>query len=421
MADSYRDPQALGPTDADGWRSAQPVLPASPPTFDGPRYGILQPDDATDPLPQPTTAANSGVNIRVAVMVGVLGALTAALVAGAIFIVFGREGTGVKGAETAENTKLVGEPLDIQALLAKAQPSVVSIQTGTTASERLYGGAGTGLVISEDGLVLTNAHVIQGFSTMSITLFDGTVREADLVGSSPSDDIALIQIRGASGLKPAELGRSADVLVGDDVVAIGNALNLGGPPSVTDGIVSATDRSIDAPGVSLRGLIQTDAAINPGNSGGPLLNARGEVIGINTAIVSDAQNIGFAIAIDLVKPLIEELKAGKGDITLDSAFLGVVTVALDAITQNDLDTYGITTDEGVFVTDVLGNSSAADAGLQVGDVITVIDGQRITATTDVASIVRSHEAGDEITITYERSGRERTVTIELRSRRDSGD
>lgn len=393
-------------------------MPAAPPTFDGQRfvYGSPSPIDVPTVYPVPDRSGGA----RPVVIASVAAALIAALVTGAMFLVFGRDGTN--GTEAAGNVRLAGgEALDIQALLTKAQPSVVAVQTGTTAMERLYGGAGTGLVISEDGLLLTNAHVVQGFSTMSITLFDGTVHEADLVGSSPDDDIALLQIRDVSGLVPAELGSSADVRVGDDVVAIGNALNLGGPPSVTVGIVSAKDRAIEAPGVMLRGLIQTDAAINPGNSGGPLLDARGAVIGINTAIISDAQNIGFAIAIDQVKPLIEDLRAGKGDITLDTAFMGVVTTTVSSMTDAELERYGVTVDEGAFVTDVLSNSSAADAGLATGDVITAIDGEQTPTSTDVAEIVRAHDAGDEVVITYQRDGRERTVRVELRSRRDSGD
>ena len=201
----------------------------------------------------------------------------------------------------------------------------MSIQTGQQSSSGVFGSAGSGVIISDDGLVLTNAHVVSSPANLQVTLYDGRSEQADLVGSLPDTDMALIRLRDASNVTPAELGASADVRVGDDVVAIGNALNLGGPPSVTKGIVSATDRTIEAENVTLRHLIQTDAAINPGNSGGPLLNAAGQVVGINTAIISDAQNIGFAIAIDSLKPLIQDIKDGKGTITPDSAFLGVST------------------------------------------------------------------------------------------------
>ena len=141
---------------------------------------------------------------------------------------------------------------------------------------------------------------------------DGSEHAATLVGASPDDDIAIIQVQDVDDLVPAELGSSDDLQVGDEVIAIGNALNLGGEPSVTRGIVSAKDRDLTAEGVDLEDLIQTDAAINPGNSGGPLVNAAGQVVGMNTAIVADAQNIGFAIAIDAARPIIEDLKAGEG-------------------------------------------------------------------------------------------------------------
>ena len=152
---------------------------------------------------------------------------------------------------------------------------MVTLQTGQSSGDAVFGGAGSGVIISDDGLVLTNAHVIAGSTQLRVTLSDGRVFDAELVGSSPDDDIALIRLDGAQGLEPAELGSSDGAAVGDEVVAIGNALNLGGPPSVTRGIVSAKDRVIEAPNVTLRGLLQTDAAINPGNSGGPLLDVAG--------------------------------------------------------------------------------------------------------------------------------------------------
>jgi serine protease Do len=297
---------------------------------------------------------------------------------------------------------------------------VVAVQTGDSSEPGLYGGAGTGVVIGEEGFVLTNWHVIGGANVVRVTLFDGSEHEADLIGSFPDDDIALVQIRDDVTLTAAELGSSADAKVGDDVVAIGNALNLGGPPSVTEGIVSATDRTIQAPETTMQGLIQTDAAINPGNSGGPLLNAQGQVIGINTAIISDAQNIGFAIPIDSIKPLIEELKLGRGTVTPDSAFLGVITESVDAIPQADLDEFEVSASSGAFVSSIQPGSAAERGGLQEGDVITRIDGERVTSNTDVGDIIRSRNAGDEITIEYERAGRKETVTVELGTRSDIG-
>jgi serine protease Do len=195
-------------------------------------------------------------------------------------------------------------------------------------------GAGSGMVISDDGLVLTNNHVIEGATTITVTLADGRDEDADLVGSIPSNDVALVRVRDASDLPTVSFGSSSSLRVGDPVVAIGNALGLGGTPSVTAGIVSALGRELDAEnGEHLSDLIQTDTAIYQGNSGGPLVNASGEVVGVNTAVATSqangaAENLGFALPIDQLKPLIDELKEGGGDVVA-GAFLGVRTVDLD--------------------------------------------------------------------------------------------
>ncbi len=227
---------------------------------------------------------------------GVVGAVVAALVAGGLVLATDDDEPSADSITPSTLTRSDDrDGLDIQSILQIAQPSVVSIHTGSSVSP-LAEGAGTGFVIDEDGLILTNAHVIAGADEISVTFFDGSALGAELVGSFPEEDLAMIRVEGRDDLRAAVLGSSSDLDVGDDVVAIGNALNLGGQPSVTTGIVSAIDRSIRRrPGISLDNLIQTDAAINPGNSGGPLFNAAGEVVGINTAIIPDAQNIGFAL------------------------------------------------------------------------------------------------------------------------------
>jgi S1-C subfamily serine protease len=358
--------------------------------------------------------------MRAAIIVGVLSAVLASLITGGLFLAFTNDGPADVAAGHGPAPTLVA-PLDIYQLLEKAQPSVVSIRTDISSSSGTTPyGAGSGVIISEDGLVLTNAHVIAGSSTMHVTLYDGHEQAATLVGSFPDDDIALIRLAEPSGVTPAVLGSSADIVVGDPVVAIGNALNLGGPPSVTEGIVSAKDRNIQTADGTLRNLIQTDAAINPGNSGGPLLNAHGQVVGINTAIIDDAQNIGFAISIDLLKPLIEDLKEGRGDITPDSAFLGVSSQSLGDVTDEALERYGVTASDGAFVSDVVPGSGAAEAGLQPGDVIVGIDGQDVTSNTDVGSIIRDRKAGEMITIEIERQGEPQTLTATLKSRSETG-
>jgi S1-C subfamily serine protease len=350
----------------------------------------------------------------VAVAGFVLGGMLAAAVAAAVV------------ASTEEETPVVARPaivtpegvMDIQAILDKVQESVVTIETSAATAGGVFEGAGTGIVLSPDGLVLTNAHVISGSNEINVRLFDGAIHPAGLVGSQPGDDLAVIKIDGVDDLVPAELGSSEVLQVGEPVIAIGNALNLGGRPSVTQGIVSAKDRSIEDAGVagepiSLTNLIQTDAAINPGNSGGPLVDAAGQVVGINTAIIAESQNIGFAIAIDPVKPLIDDLRNGGGEITPDTAFLGVQTVDLDGVDEAVREQLGIEAEEGAFVAEVTPGSGAADAGIEDGDVILEFDGEPIETSTDVAGLVREREPGAQVELRIERGGEEQTITATL--------
>ena len=347
-------------------------------------------------------------------LIGFVAFLAGATMVGAAF---GAYALGVRSVEeTAEPTTTTTElrasgPLDIQALLDIARPSVVTIQTG--GPDSTFGGAGTGVVISEDGLILTNAHVIEGAGDqISVRFSDGTTAAASLVGASTPDDIALIQAE-ASGLTAATLGSSANLLVGDPVVAIGNALNLGGDPSVTTGIVSAKDREISDGTLALDDLIQTDAAINPGNSGGPLLNANGEVVGINTAIIAGAQNVGFAIAIDSVEVLIDELKAGGGDLTADTAVLGTSAVDVSNLTQEDRDAYGVTAEQGALVVAVDPAGGAGAAGIVEGDVIVEVDGTAVADSTTLTRTIRGYAPGDEVSITVERQGERQTLSVVL--------
>lgn len=302
--------------------------------------------------------------------------------------------------------------LDVRRILEIAQPSVVSITTG--GADSIFGGAGSGVVISDDGLILTNAHVIASSGgTISVRFNDGLAAPATLVGASSGDDIALLQAD-RTELTPATLGSSANLIVGDPVVAIGNALALGGDPSVTSGIVSAKDRSINDGTISLDNLIQTDAAINPGNSGGPLINADGEVVGINTAIIQGSQNVGFSLAIDQVEELLDDLKAGGGDIQPNTAVLGVASATIDdSLSQEIRDQFGVTADSGALITAVEADSAASDAGLEEGDVVVEADGRPVETNEDVSDIIRSKEPGDAITITVERQGRRRSFDVTL--------
>lgn len=349
----------------------------------------------------------------------VVGALAA--VATGLGLLAASDGGGGIGRSDDRALALSGELLDVRGVLAAVRPGVVSINVeGTTVDEagnlRQGQGAGSGMVLEPDGLVLTNAHVVADATTISVTLADGSRRPADLVGSLPQDDVALVQIRGGGAFDVVELGRSADAQVGDDVVAVGNALNLGESPTVTTGILSATGRTVGAEnGVTLDQLLQTDAAINPGNSGGPLVDAGGRVIGVNTAIAGGAENIGFALSIDAVKPLVDDLRAGGGEVR-GRAALGVSTLDLGGVSPDVLERLGIDRRDGAFVVTVLPGSSADGAGIEEGDVIVAVAGRPIADAAALTAAIAGLQPGEEVEITFERGEEEQTVRATLGSR-----
>ena len=341
-------------------------------------------------------------------MAALVGALVGALVAAAVT-------AGVLAADDEESAPLVGSGAasDLQAVLHQVQDSVVTIHTSGYAQGSVFEGAGTGVVLSDDGLVLTNAHVVADSDDISVRLFDGSQHDASLVGSASDSDLAVIKVEGAAPLHPATLGRSADLEVGEPVIAIGNALNLGGLPSVTTGIVSAVDRTISSPEGTLSGLIQTDAAINVGNSGGPLVDAGGEVVGINTAILQDTENLGFAIDIDSARPVIEDLKAGGGGAEAERPLLGVSTRDLASIDGATLEQLGIQAEAGAFVVQVTPGTAAEAAGIEAGDVIVGFDGEPLDSAAALGEAISGHSVGDQVEVQIERNGEEATVDAEL--------
>ena len=317
-------------------------------------------------------------------------------------------------ASSSRNSSVIAKPTDVQGILAKVGPAVAYVRTQAFQSGRFFpsGGAGTGIVLTPDGELLTNAHVVAGATSIKVTLgTDTQSHNATVIGADTNADLALVKISGVSNLPVAELGNSGDLKVGDGVIAIGNALNLQGGMTVTEGIVSALNRSIDATNESLGGLIQTDAAINPGNSGGPLVNAAGQVVGINTATSGDAQNIGFAIAIDKAKPVIDQLKKGGGSTSsgssapqASSAFLGV------SVTDGQT---------GALVADVDAASPAGRAGIQQGDEIVSLGGKSVQSADDLTSAMRSHKPGDRVTVTFLRGQNRQSADVQLASRQAS--
>ncbi len=360
---------------------------------------------------------------RTWIVSALVGAVVGAAVSGGIVATV-REDDGpaptVESSSPANTPARITEPGTIASILEKVEPAVVSISTqgfgqDDFASVLPRQGAGTGVVLTPDGDVLTNAHVIADAAAIKVKLGTGDrTYDATLLGSDPAADIALIRVQGVSNLAVAQLGRSADLRVGDEVVAIGHALALPGGPTVTAGIVSALDRTIGTGPRRLEHLIQTDAAINPGNSGGPLVNAAAEVVGINTAVIqgtgqADAQNIGFAIASDTIRPMVEDLRQAGGRVRVP-AYLGVSTTT---VTEAIRDRLGLTSSSGAYVTSVVAGTPADAAGLRPGDVIIGVGSDRVTSSDDLGTAVRKNKPGDRVEVRWQRGGVERSATVTL--------
>lgn len=278
--------------------------------------------------------------------------------------------------------------------------------------EEIQQGTGSGFIISDDGKILTNAHVVEGATQVTVNLKDGRVLDGKVLGTDPLTDLAVIKIE-AKNLPIALLGNSDELVIGEWAIAIGNPLGLDN--TVTTGIISATGRSSSQIGVGDKRLdfIQTDAAINPGNSGGPLLNAKGEVIAINTAIIKNAQGLGFAIPINRAAEIAEKLiTEGK----VDHPYLGISMVTLNDQTKQQLnqnENFNLTNEEGVLIVKIMPNSPAAKAGLQSGDIIQSIEGEAITEPSQVQKKVESKDVGSDLTLDLRRQQKELKIPVTL--------
>jgi serine protease Do len=297
----------------------------------------------------------------------------------------------------------IGAELSTQELVAEVAPAVVSIVTETVSYNWFWQavpqtGAGSGIIISSDGYIVTNNHVVEGAQKVTVTLSDGSAFAATIVGTDAQTDLAVVKIEASNLSYLHFLNNSLEQLgVLDPVVAVGNALALPGGPTWTLGVVSNLGRSIQLDtGVVLNGIIQTDAAINAGNSGGPLVNMAGQVVGINVAIASNAENIGFAIstntAIQVVQSLITEGKVVR-------PWLGVEVTTVTSAIQHY---YNLSVNKGAIITSVTSGSPASKAGLKAGDVIIKIDDEDISTATELTSAIFSHQIGDQVEIVYYR-------------------
>lgn len=303
----------------------------------------------------------------------------------------------------------------ITAIAERVGPAVVGIATREPAYDWFYGayekeGVGSGIIFDPAGYILTNDHVVGGARRITVTLADGRQVPGRLIGSDPGTDLAVVKIS-ASGLTPAVLGDSTNLRVGELAVAIGNPLGLEFQRSVTAGIISAVNRTIETDdGKVLENLIQTDAPINPGNSGGPLLNARGEVIGINTAKAQAAEGMGFAIPVSLARPVVEELMA-HGRVL--RPWLGVYTAEVNREISAYFD-LKVTT--GVAVLDVYRGSPAARAGIRPGDVILAVDGQPVRTLPEFTAALARHKVGERLALDIDRQGQKLAITVLLAAR-----
>ncbi len=314
----------------------------------------------------------------------------------------------------------------LSGVVKEVEPAVVQVTNNQVQfnqfnqQQTVPAGVGSGVIYDDKGHIITNNHVIEGASGLTVALPDGRSFDAKLIGADPQTDLAVLQIQG-DNLPVAKFGKSSSLSAGDWLVAIGNALALPGGPTVSVGVVSALGRttqepasgSSNQPGPFLFGLIQTDAAINPGNSGGALCDVNGNVVGINTLVATQAepgvtaQNIGFAIAIDTAKPIADELVAnGK----VDHAYLGISYVPLTPTVAAQL---GTTEKSGAVVTQVVPGSPAETAGIQARDIITKFDGNAIDSESALAESLSQHKPGDKVSVTVARDGQSKDLSVTL--------
>ena len=296
------------------------------------------------------------------------------------------------------------DPGDIAAVAAEVSPSVVHVAVAGLAGS----GSGSGVVLREDGYVLTNAHVVDDAQQVRITLPDSTTHDAEVVGTDPASDLAVLHAEDATELPVPRFATTAPN-VGDTAVALGSPFGLEG--SVTSGIVSALNRNV-AGNTTLVNMIQTDAAINPGNSGGALADGDGEIIGINSAILSPSganDGIGFAIPITTALPIADQL-IDKG--YAEHAQLGIQGQDVD---PEAAELYNLGVDHGALIVMVADGSAADDAGLQRGDIVTAIDGEEVASMADLAGQISAHVPGDQVELEIVRDGEPQSVDVTLGS------
>lgn len=314
-------------------------------------------------------------------------------------------------AKVVENVGDAVIRIDASRTISQSQNSAFDKFFGSVPRERTQQGSGSGFIISEDGKILTNAHVVAGADTVTVTLKDGRSFKGEVLGSDPTTDVAVIKIE-AKDLPSVTLGDSDRLQAGEWAIAIGNPLGLDN--TVTTGIISATGRSSNEIGVTNKrvNFIQTDAAINPGNSGGPLIDAEGKVIGMNTAIIRNAQGLGFAIPINRAKQIADQLIA-KGSV--DHPYLGIQMTPLEPEVVRQFENSSgqrISAERGVLIVRVVPASPADQGGLKAGDVIQKVGDRTVTDAGQIQQVVADLAVGDELPLTVQRN--DRAIALNVR-------
>ena len=429
-----------------------------PPTYDARQRYDARSYTSAAAAPKPAQAAHSAKAAKggggggKSFLFGFLGALLACALAFGGFYAFGgfsartQATSALVGTTDQSVINAVDEGQTLaEAVAAKALPSVVAVYNyqdassmygygygygyGTQGSDNLVAtGMGSGVVISDDGYILTNYHVVENAAKLTVTV-DGIERDATYVGGDSSSDVAVVKVENTEGLKPADIGDSDKLVIGEWVMTVGAPLGL--EQSVATGVVSATNRdtvmsnsSSSDPYSQIYGqqgsqdytyypnMIQTDAVINPGNSGGALVDADGKLIGINTMISSysgDYAGVGFAIPVNYAISIAQDIIDGKEP---THAMLGV---SLSQVNSQIAQRYNLSADKGAYISAITPDTGAAESDLQVGDIITAIDGKNITSVTDVTLNVRAHKVGDTVKVTVNRSGETLDVEVKLTS------
>jgi putative serine protease PepD len=409
------DDDAQRPPAADEVTAEQPATPAqAAPTEPPPWRPFFEDPPAESPRP---SRKLSGALVAAILAAGLIGGGVGAVVTNQLDD-NATTVTSTSAGPVRSVPRSAGDLGSVSQVAAALLPSVVSIEV----SGNGQAGEGSGVIISADGKILTNNHVVAAAANggqLRVTFNDGSTAPAQILGRDPQSDIAVIKVD-RTGLTPAKLGNPADLVVGEQVVAIGSPLGLQG--TVTTGIVSALNRPVtigtengfgQQDGNTVIDAIQTDAAINPGNSGGALVNMNGEVIGINTAIASlqsgsggqaGSIGVGFAIPIDQARETADQLANGQ---QVDHAFLGVNVAAATPDGEPV---------SGAYITDIQANSPAATAGLQAGDVVTRFGDRAIDGPDALVAAVRAQDTGAKVTVTYQRDGQTKTVEVTLGAR-----